>query len=69
MNLPLRHVQKNTELQQAPIAFRAAEEVGDVKHLVSHNDPAILVGVVLGNFFSADRHSFELTLTRGRRHD
>ena len=38
------------------LTIRAAEEVGDVKHLVSHNDPAILVGVVLGNFFSADRH-------------
>ena len=41
-------------LQQEPIGIRAAEEVGDVKHLVPHNDPAILVGVVLGNLLCAD---------------
>jgi hypothetical protein len=34
--------------------MRVAEEVGDVKHLVSHDDPTILVGVVLGNLLSAD---------------
>ena len=43
-------------LQQEPIGIRAAEEVGDVKHLVPHNDPAILVGVVLGNLLCADWH-------------
>ena len=37
-------------------AVRVAEKVGDVKHLVSHNDPAILVGVVLGDLLSTDRH-------------
>ena len=37
-------------------AMRVAEEVGDVKHLVSHDDPTILVGVVLGNLLSADWH-------------
>ena len=33
---------------------QVTQEVGDVKHLVTHNDPAVLVGVVLGNLLCAD---------------
>ena len=45
-----------------------AQEVGDVKHLVSHNDPTILVAVVLGNLLSAHRHGrFELAVESGAR--
>ena len=36
---------------------QGTQKVGDVKHLVTHNDPAVLVGVVLGNLICADRHT------------
>ena len=36
---------------------QVTQEVGDVKHLVTHNDPAVLVGVVLGNLLCADWHA------------
>ena len=60
-------------LQQEPIGIRAAEEVGDVKHLVTHNDPAVLVGVVLGNLLCADGHGQNMSKelmgeARRRRH-
>ena len=36
---------------------QVTQEVGDVKHLVTHNDPAVLVGVVLGNLLCTDWHA------------
>eukprot|EP00931_Biecheleriopsis_adriatica_P103119 TRINITY_DN77_c0_g2_i2.p1 TRINITY_DN77_c0_g2~~TRINITY_DN77_c0_g2_i2.p1 ORF type:complete len:108 (-),score=25.73 TRINITY_DN77_c0_g2_i2:13-336(-) len=32
------------------------EEFSYIQHLVTHDDPAVLVGVVLGDLFSGDRH-------------
>ena len=43
---------------------QVTQEVGDVKHLVTHNDPAVLVGVVLGNLLCADCRSLTDMLTR-----
>ena len=36
------------------VSKTVTQEVGDVKHLVTHNDPAVLVGVVLCNLLCAD---------------
>ena len=62
-----RWLVKKTSEFNSHLRHQVAEEVGDVKHLVSHNDPAILVGVVLRNLLSADWHCFVKLRCRASR--
>ena len=39
------------------LKIQVAQKIGHIKHLVTHNHPAVAVLVVLSHLFSTDRHS------------